>query len=142
MKFIQSVCIILGAVISAINSLPIPHNNNNNNHNHNQIKIDLDPAIVVTRPTHPPASILYDINGDIDGVLRNPEVNLAIVPPAPPPAPPGPIIFNTNDLDTDGLLFHINPSIKSEIIPVPPPPAPPASILYEPLESGPIIMSP
>jgi hypothetical protein len=83
MKFIYSVCIVIGSLIGAIQSMPIPHNN--------QIKIDLDPAIVIT---HPPASILYDING----VLTNPEIEPAIVPPPPPPAPPGPILYEPLEL--------------------------------------------
>ncbi len=118
MRFIYSVCIIIGAVISAINSLPVPNNHNN------QIKIDLDPAIVITRPPVPPASMLYDINGVLTNPLI-PEIGPVIVPAAPPPAPPTPIIFNTNDLDKDGLLFHVNPAI----VPPPPPPAPPGPIL-------------
>jgi hypothetical protein len=105
MKFIHSVCIILGSVIGAIQSLPIPHNNN---HNNNQIKIDLDPAIVIT---HPPASILYDING----VLANPkisEIEHAIVPPAPPPAPPGPILYEPLETPPESEL---GPVIMSPI---------------------------
>ncbi len=128
MKFIHSVCIILGAVIGVIQSLPIPYNNHHLSQNR-QNNIDLDPAIVITHHT---ASILYDS----DGALINPEIsgiNQAVIPTAPPPSPPGPILFNTNDLDTDGLLFHINPAI----VPPAPPPAPPGPILYEPLETSP-----
>ncbi len=99
MKFIHSVCIVLGAIIGAIQSmplpLPLPHNKNNN-----QIKIDLDPAIVIT---HPPASVLYDING----VLGNPiisEINPAVVPPPPPPAPPGPIFYEPLEISQESEL--------------------------------------
>jgi hypothetical protein len=72
MKIIYSAILMLGYLFGQIASIPIiylpgPKENTN-----------LDPAIVVTRPTKP---ILY-VN----------ENDTAIVPP--PPAPPGPINFD------------------------------------------------
>jgi hypothetical protein len=74
MNIIYSLILFIGTLIGSMNGMPIyqPHNN--------QINIDHNPAIVITKPTQPSASI-YILDND----------NQAIAPPAPPPAPPGPI---------------------------------------------------
>ncbi len=99
-KIIYTTIIMLSSLLSQISSLPIYSNHNK--------QIHLDPAIVVTKPTHEP--ILYE------------PLELAIVPPSAPPAPPGPIILN----DIMPAKFVL----------------PDGSIIYTPKDSKPFIISP
>ncbi len=115
---------MFGYLFGQITSTPIYSQNK-------QTKIDLNPAIVVTKPSQP---ILYDNDQ-------------AIVPPPPPPAPPGPIdeIYSVNDT-------IIEPHFPEEaIVPPPPPPSPPGplytkiilpdgAVLYTPMDIRPFLI--
>jgi hypothetical protein len=121
MNLIYSIFLIIGSLFGTMNALPIyqpPH--------HNQIKIDTNPAIVVTKPTQPPASF-YILDNKPGEVRQN-------LPPVISDISLDQILNTNGD---DEVTFENSPAI----VPPPPPPAPPGPILYEPLEFGPVIES-
>ncbi len=93
MKFLYSAIFIIGTILSQITALPIIDN--------------FGPAIVVSKPKQ--SNIIYEPFNETD----------AIVPPAPPPAPPGPIfddLMPANFAMQDRTILYIPREIKQFII--------------------------
>ena len=112
---------MLGYLFGQITSTPIYSQNK-------QTKIDLNPAIVVTKPSQP---ILYDNDpaiisqppppGAIDEIYSVNDTIIephfseeAIVPPPPPSAPPGPLY--TKIILPDGAVLYTPIDIRPFLI--------------------------